>query len=277
MTVETRGNEQTLELLQQRNICRWRSPFQSQHGGMIGASTGSYVYPRICGSFFSCTALVSLRPMPSLRFSALSRFRAPNYLWQKKSPVAFSQKKVSNVHLLRSLPLPSYVRSQALVRKEGKAFFSLTQIRDSRPVVIAVSRTNLWIPNIAGATQTCRHWNSRSDSKIATGGDWCWISITRFCNLGRAIFFESHPIRTIGERWLTCMATDFILRRTSPMKSLSRGAFRDFNSSRMYRVSIHRSLNHNVYHSYFFVFNSFLMWKKSPISEFRSHESLDRE
>lgn len=28
-------------------------PFQRQHGGMIGASTGSYVYPRICGSFFS--------------------------------------------------------------------------------------------------------------------------------------------------------------------------------------------------------------------------------
>lgn len=48
-----REDEQTLELPSWWNICRWRSPFQRQHGGMIGASTGSYVYPRICGSFFS--------------------------------------------------------------------------------------------------------------------------------------------------------------------------------------------------------------------------------
>jgi len=86
-------NGQTLELLQRGNICRWRSPFRKQHGGMIGASTGSYAYPWICGSFFlaleeRCSSLSAdlLSPcsLPSSpcrfsRFSALSRF-APDHL-----------------------------------------------------------------------------------------------------------------------------------------------------------------------------------------------------
>lgn len=38
-------------------------PFQRQHGGMIGASTGSYVYPRICGSFFFFFSL-AFSPIP---------------------------------------------------------------------------------------------------------------------------------------------------------------------------------------------------------------------
>lgn len=187
MTAEKRGNEQTLELLRQRNICRWRSPFQSQHGGMIGASTGSYVYPRICGSFFflHCALLPSADPLPSAPRS-FSFPRAQLSLAEKKVQLRF-RKKVSNVRLLRSSPLPSYVRSQALVRKEGTLFSLANTDSGSRPAVIAVSRTNLWIPNIAGATQTCDHWNSRSDSKVARlVGDWCWIAITQFCNLAWA-------------------------------------------------------------------------------------------
>lgn len=50
-------------------------PFQRQHGGMIGASTGSYVYPRICGSFF--LSFFFFRPpfplFPSLFLPSLPR------------------------------------------------------------------------------------------------------------------------------------------------------------------------------------------------------------
>jgi len=119
-TEKKRGNEQTLELLQQRNICRWRSPFQSQHGGMIGASTGSYVYPRICGSFFSCTVLFSLRSI-----------RSPHL--GKKVQLRF-RRKISNVCLSSSSPVSPFLRSQPGARAERRnAFSSLIPIRDLIP------------------------------------------------------------------------------------------------------------------------------------------------
>lgn len=58
-----------------RNICQWRFPFKSQHRGMIGASSGSYVYPRICGSFSCFHRLVNLLLLPTAGGAPFSRLR----------------------------------------------------------------------------------------------------------------------------------------------------------------------------------------------------------
>lgn len=117
-----RGNEQTLELLQQRNICRWRSPFQSQHGGMIGASTGSYVYPRICGSFFPALRSSPLGWIPLPLILCSSSFPRARPSLAKKSLVAFSQENLERPSPSPPPFLPSCVRSRALVRKEETFF-----------------------------------------------------------------------------------------------------------------------------------------------------------
>lgn len=60
-------------------------PFQRQHGGMIGASTGSYVYPRICGSFFLSffffARLFPYSPPFSFRLFLVCRFTAAEALF----------------------------------------------------------------------------------------------------------------------------------------------------------------------------------------------------
>lgn len=119
-----RGNEQTLELPWQRNICRWRSPFQSQHGGMIGASTGSYAYPRICGSFFSSPVLFFSRPTYSL-----SLLLTPVICFSRKKPRLRSQ-DISR-HRASDSSSSSLASSPLLVRKEET--FPLIQIRDPVP------------------------------------------------------------------------------------------------------------------------------------------------
>lgn len=99
-------------------------------------------------------------------------------------------------------------------------------------------------------------------------GDWRLdldrsIPHSQRCKWDNIFWISSYPNeRSIGRWWLMCTATDFIFRQTLPMKSPSHGAFREFNSSRMCCTFTHRSLNHNIYHSQFLVFNSFLTWKK---------------
>jgi len=141
-------NGQTLELLQRGNICRWRSPFRKQHGGMIGASTGSYAYPRICGSFFLARALPSWPtyspcPLPS------SPFRQPSRFSRFSAPSRFARDHLGEKSASRDAPrlrspaspvplpvLPLRFRSQVGARAErGNA----NADPGSCPVVIAVS------------------------------------------------------------------------------------------------------------------------------------------
>lgn len=147
-------------LLFKANMAEW-----SAHQPVVTFTHGSAVL------FFSLPALFSLRPIPFPR-SLLFLVSARPTIFGKKSPVAFSQKSPERPS--SSLVVSPFLHSQPGARAERRsAFCSLIQIRD-----LVVSRTNLWIPNIAGATQTCRHWNSWSDSKRQWRrsdriGDWC--------------------------------------------------------------------------------------------------------
>lgn len=124
-----RGNEQTLELLEQRNICRWRSPFQSQHGGMIGASTGSYAYPRICGSFFPHPCSFSSADLLPLQFSALPRFARARAPILAKTSVR-SQDISSSLISLFSSASPGLVDRRSCGKRKRS---SLIQIQDLAP------------------------------------------------------------------------------------------------------------------------------------------------
>lgn len=131
-----RGNEQTLELPWQRNICRWRSPFQSQHGGMIGASTGSYAYPRICGSFFSSPVLFFSRPTYSL-----SLLLTPVICFsRKKTPVTLAEHFSTS-----SFRLFLFVSRLLSSSRAERGNVPANTDPGSRPVVIVVSGTNLWV------------------------------------------------------------------------------------------------------------------------------------
>lgn len=107
----TEGRERANTRITSGNICRWRSPFQKQHGGMIGASTGSYAYPRICGSFFLGRALFSWPTYspPSLRAAASSIFCSFSFLRAtilSKSPLALAGQNLLSSLSSSSPPAP---------------------------------------------------------------------------------------------------------------------------------------------------------------------------